>query len=482
MTVTSSGAIPAHHFHPSILRAYDIRGIVGETLSAADARAIGCAFGSIVRRDGGRSVAVGRDGRLSSPELEAALVEGLTAVGCTVTRIGCGPTPMLYYACAELATDGGVMVTGSHNPPTHNGFKMVKSGKPFYGDAITGLGEIASAGAWAEGAGAGAVEERDLRDAYTERLLCDHGRNIRPLTVVWDAGNGATGDIMSRLTDRLPGRHILLNAEIDGTFPAHHPDPTLPETLEQLRAAVAEEGADVGIAFDGDGDRIGVIDGRGAILWGDQLLMLLAEEVLARHPGAPIIADVKASKTLFDHVAALGGEPVMWRTGHSLIKTKMRETGAPLAGEMSGHIFFADGWYGFDDGLYAAVRLLDLVGRVWSEGTTLAERHAALPRLHATPEIRIDCPEEHKFDAVRAVTEAVTVDPQAQVSTVDGVRVTTPDGWWLLRASNTQAALVARCEGEDKAALGRLVAGLARTLDGQGLRLSEDIRRLVAEG
>lgn len=478
MSDTPAAPVPAHRFHPSILRAYDIRGIVGETLSAADARAIGRAFGTMVRHGGGRTVAVGRDGRLSSPDMEAALVEGLTGAGCTAIRIGCGPTPMLYYTSAEWATDGAIMVTGSHNPPSHNGFKMVKGGKPFFGDDIQRLGEIAGSGAWADGAD-GAVEERDVRADYVDRLLRDHGTGIRPLTVVWDAGNGATGEIMTMLAERLPGRHVLLNAEIDGTFPAHHPDPTLPETLDQLRAAVAAEGADLGIAFDGDGDRVGVIDGRGEILWGDQLLMLLAEEVLARNPGAPIIADVKASKTLFDHVAALGGEPVMWRTGHSLIKVKMKETAAPLAGEMSGHIFFADGWYGFDDALYASVRLLDLIGRTWPEGATLADRHAALPRLHATPEIRIDCPDDRKFDAVRAVTKAVTAEAGAEVSTVDGVRVTTPDGWWLLRASNTQAALVARCEGEDPAALGRLVAGLSRTLQSQNLTLPEDIRRLA---
>lgn len=479
MTDAPAGRASAHRFHPSILRAYDIRGIVGDTLHPADARAIGRAFGALVRRDGGRTVAVGRDGRLSSPDLEAAVVAGLTASGCAVLRIGCGPTPMLYYACAELGTDGGIMVTGSHNPPTHNGFKMVKGGKPFFGEDIAALGQVAATAAWGDDTPPGAVENHDLRGVYVDRLLRDHGTAMRPLTVVWDAGNGATGEIMTRVAERLPGRHVLLNAAIDGTFPAHHPDPTLPETLDQLRAAVAAEAADLGIAFDGDGDRIGVIDGQGHILWGDQLLMLLAEDVLTRHPGAPIIADVKASKALFDHVAALGGRPVMGRTGHSLVKTQMKEIGAPLAGEMSGHIFFADGWYGFDDALYAAVRLLDLVGRVWPEGETLADRHARLPRLCATPEIRIECDEDAKFPAVEAVTQAVMAQPELEVSTVDGVRVTTADGWWLLRASNTQAALVARCEGPDAAALGRLVEGLSDIVKARGLTLPPEIERLA---
>lgn len=351
----------SHHFHPTILREYDIRGIVGETLFAADAEAIGRAFGTLVVRNRGRVVCVGYDGRLSSPELEAALVRGLVATGVEVRRIGRGPTPMLYYAAHTMGADGGIMVTGSHNPPTHNGFKMVFGGKPFFADQIQELGRLVAAGDL-ESRDGGCVGEVSVREAYIDRLRADYD-GIRPLTVVWDAGNGATGEVMTALTERLPGTHILLNAAIDGRFPAHHPDPTEPENLAQLIEAVARHGAELGIAFDGDGDRIGVVDAKGRILWGDQMMMLLAEDVLKSRPGAMILADVKASQSLFDHIAALGGQPVMCRTGHSLIKTRLAETGAPLAGEMSGHIFFADRYYGYDDALYAAVRFLSLAAR-----------------------------------------------------------------------------------------------------------------------
>ena len=345
-----------HRFDPTILREYDIRGIVGKTLSSADALAIGRAYSVMLADAGGHRLAVGYDGRLTSPELEAALVDGLASEGADAVRIGRGPTPMLYYAAATLGVDGGVMVTGSHNPPDHNGFKFVFQGKPFYGAAIQKLGEIAL-GLGASWRARGRIDEHVVRGEYVARVARDYDGN-GPLTVAWDVGNGATGEVVQELTSRLPGRHILLNETIDGTFPAHHPDPTIPENLVQLQQAVAREHCDLGIAFDGDGDRIGVIDGHGRILWGDQLMVVLARDVLARHPGAPIIADVKASQVLFDEIARMGGRPVMAATGHSLIKAKLAETGAPLAGEMSGHIFFADGYYGFDDAVYVAVRLL----------------------------------------------------------------------------------------------------------------------------
>ena len=430
-----------HRFHPSILREYDIRGIVGETLFAADAAAVGRAFGTLVVRHRGRMVCVGRDGRLSSPELEAALVDGLVSTGVEVRRVGLGPTPMLYFAAHTLGADGGIMVTGSHNPPSHNGFKLVFAGKPFFAAQIQQLARLGAAGD-VDARGGGRAVETPLIDDYVRRLLADYD-GIRRLKVVWDAGNGATGEAMVKLTRRLPGDHILLNETIDGTFPAHHPDPTDPANLVQLIDAVARHGAELGIAFDGDGDRIGVVDAKGRILWGDQMLMLLAEDVLKARPGATILADVKASQSLFDRIAALGGRPVMCRTGHSLIKTKMAETGAPLAGEMSGHIFFADRYYGYDDALYAAVRFLGLVAR-WTDGT-LADRYDALPRLFNTPEIRIDCPDERKFAVVAEVKQRLAA-AGATVSDIDGVRVSTDDGWWLLRASNTQAVLVARCE------------------------------------
>jgi phosphomannomutase len=453
----------AHSFHSSVLREYDIRGVVGETLSAADASAVGRAFATLAaRRGAGRRICVGYDGRLSSPEFERALVAGLAAGGIEVLRVGLGPTPMLYYAVHHLDADGGVMVTGSHNPPDQNGFKFMMGKGPFFGADIAELGRVAAAGAYT--GGEGTVAERPVFDEYVARLARDYAGD-RPLKVAWDAGNGAAGEAMARLVERLPGTHILLNETIDGTFPAHHPDPAVAENLAQIIAAVNSEGCDLGIAFDGDGDRIGVIDERGRILWGDQLLAILAADVLRRWPGATIIADVKASQVLFDEIERLGGVPLMWRTGHSLVKSKMMETGSPLAGEMSGHIFFADGYYGFDDALYAAVRLLSIVAR---SDESLGAMRDRLPVVVNTPELRFACPEERKLAVVDEVRGRLRA-AGAEVNDIDGVRVTTADGWWLLRASNTQAVLVARCEASDATALDRLKANLAAQLEASGV-------------
>ncbi len=455
----------AHRFDQTILREYDIRGIVGKTLSAADACAIGQAFAATLIEAGGSRIAVGYDGRLTSPELEAALVDGLATEGADVLRIGLGPTPMLYFAAATLGVDGGIMVTGSHNPPDYNGFKLVLQGKPFYGDAIRRLGETAL-GLTASGRARGRIEQRAVRDDYVARLAADH-HGGRPLTVVWDVGNGATGEVVQHLTARLPGRHILLNETIDGTFPAHHPDPTLPENLVQLQETLAQQRCDLGIAFDGDGDRIGVVDASGHILWGDQLMVVLARDVLARLPGATIIADVKASQVLFDEVARLGGRPVMAATGHSLIKAKLAETGAPLAGEMSGHIFFADGYYGFDDAVYVAVRLLDILARTEE---SLGEMRARLPAVVNTPELRFPCGETRKFEVVREVRERL-LRAGAEITDIDGVRVKSGDGWWLLRASNTQDVLVARAESISDDGLIRLKRELAAQLSASSVEL-----------
>src|SRR5215472_15482938 len=454
-----------HRFDPTILREYDIRGIVGKTLSSADALALGRAYAVALAGAGGHRVAVGYDGRLTSPELEAALVDGLATEGADIVRIGRGPTPMLYYAAATLGVDGGIMVTGSHNPPDHNGFKFVFQGKPFYGAAIQRLGEIAL-GLGPSRDAPGRLSEHAIRSDYVARLARDYdGR--RPLTVAWDVGNGATGEVVQELTARLPGRHILLNETIDGSFPAHHPDPTIPENLVQLQEAVARERCDLGIAFDGDGDRIGVVDGRGRILWGDQLMVVLARDVLARHPGAPIIADVKASQVLFDEIVRMGGRPVMAMTGHSLIKAKLAEMGAPLAGEMSGHIFFADGYYGFDDAVYVAVRLLDVLSRSRDSLTEIRDR---LPAVVNTPELRFACPEDRKFEVVREVRGRLR-GAGAEMTDIDGVRVRTQDGWWLLRASNTQAVLVARAESSTEAGLARLKRELSRQLAASSVTL-----------
>jgi phosphomannomutase len=356
------------------------------------------------------------------------------------------------------------MVTGSHNPPNYNGFKMMLARKPFFGPQIALIGQMAATGDVVPQA-EGSETSIDVSDAYIDRIVQDWDGGDRALNVVWDNGNGAAGDVLTRLVARLPGTHTILYPEIDGGFPNHHPDPTVPKNLEALIAEVKARGADLGIAFDGDADRIGAVDNEGGILFGDQLLVVLARDVLANHPGATIIADVKASQVLFDEVAKAGGAPLMWKTGHSLIKAKMAETGCPLAGEMSGHVFFADKWYGFDDALYAGVRLLGIVARL---DRSLAEVCGALPHVINTPELRFDCDDRRKFGVITEVAARLAAEG-ASVSEIDGVRVLTADGWWLLRASNTQAVLVARCEASSEAGLERLKAALVTQLTASGL-------------
>ena len=465
----------SHDFDPTVLREYDIRGIIGETLSPDDARAIGRTFGSMLREAGGSRVAVGYDGRVSSPILEHALVEGLTAAGCDAVRVGMGPTPMLYYAeASDKEIDGGIQITGSHNPANYNGFKMVFQGRPFFGADIQELGRRSAAGEWADGRGE--VETRDVMAAYIAKMvdaLADiDGTALEKLRVGWDAGNGAAGPALEQLVERLPGEHHLLFTEVDGNFPNHHPDPTVEANLEDLRALVADKSLDFGVAFDGDGDRIGAIDGQGRVIWGDQLLMIYAEDLLARREDSPvIIADVKASRALYDHVAACGGKPLMWKTGHSLIKSKMKETGSPLAGEMSGHVFFADEYYGFDDALYAGVRLLAASARL---GKSVTDLRSAMPDMINTPEMRFQVDESRKFAAIEEVKERLK-DSSDEVDGTDGVRVTNDDGWWLLRASNTQDVLVARAESETQAGLSRLMAQIDEQLALSGLERGETV-------
>ena len=453
-----------HKFDPTLLREYDIRGIVGRTLHAADAFAIGRVFGSIVVRSGGHTVAVGYDGRLSSPELEAALVAGLIASGAEAIRVGRGPTPMLYFASVVHNTDGAVMVTGSHNPPDYNGFKIMFHSKPFFGERIAEIGALAAAGDVVAEA-VGSERRLDVSDAYIARMVEDYDGGDRKLTVVWDSGNGAAGEILTRLVKQLPGKHTVLFAEIDGRFPNHHPDPTIPKNLTALIAEVERRGADLGIAFDGDADRIGAVDETGEILFGDQLMLLFARDVLKAHPGATIVADVKTSQVLFDEIARAGGVPLMWKTGHSLIKAKMAEIGSPFGGEMSGHIFFADHWYGFDDALYAGVRLLGATARL---AGPLSSVRAGLPDVLNTPELRFNCDETRKFQVIAEVAARLR-DGGATFTDIDGVRVQTADGWWLLRASNTQAVLVARAESPTPEGLERLKAALASQLARSGV-------------
>ncbi|MBD8678453.1 phosphoglucomutase/phosphomannomutase PgmG [Sphingomonas sp. CFBP 13720] len=450
-----------HRFDPSSLREYDIRGIVGKTLGTADAHAIGRGFSSVVRRAGGTRVAVGRDGRLSSVELEQALVAGLTQSGVDVVRIGLGPTPMLYYAEATLEVDGGIQITGSHNPAEYNGFKMVLQHRPFFGEDIQLLGRMAAEADWEEGAGT--ATDYFIEDDYVNRLIVGYAGGA--YRIGWDAGNGAAGPVIEKLVKLLPGEHHLLYTDVDGNFPNHHPDPTEEANLADLKALVADKQLDFGLAFDGDGDRIGAVDGTGRVVWGDQLLAILAEPVLRELPGATIIADVKASQALYDRIAELGGTPLMWKTGHSLIKTKMRETDSPLAGEMSGHIFFAHEYYGFDDAPYAAVRL---IRAIHMSGKSMTELRGAMPAMVNTPELRFQVDETRKFAVIDEVLARLEASG-ATVDRTDGARVNTADGWWLLRASNTQDVLVARAEAKDATGLAALLAQIDAQLALSGL-------------
>ena len=452
----------SHRFDPTLLRDYDLRGTVGRTLHEADAWALGRGFGTIVARGGGRRVAVAYDGRLSSPMLEAALVDGLVATGVDVVRIGLGPTPMLYHAEMTGDVDGGIQITGSHNPADQNGFKLVKGHAPFFGAEIQAMGALCAAGDWDDGRGR--VENRTMLDDYVDRLM--RGFDGPACRIGWDAGNGAAGPAVERLTQLLPGGHHLLFTDINGHFPHHHPDPSQDANLADLRALVLDRRLDFGVAFDGDGDRIGVIDGQGRAIPGDQLLGLFAQQVVKARPGAPIVADVKTSQTVFDRIAALGGQPVMWKSGHSHIKSKMKQIASPLGGETTGHIFFADDYPGYDDGLYAAVRLIRAVGEWRQSVTALVD---GLPASIITPEIRIPVPEARKFavvDEVRGRLEAMGAD----LNLVDGVRVRAPRGWWLLRASHTEAALVMRAEADTESALAELIEALDSQLRASGIQ------------
>ncbi|HEX7857399.1 MAG TPA: phosphomannomutase/phosphoglucomutase [Sphingobium sp.] len=454
-----------HRLNATALREYDIRGIVGETLNEADARVIGRTFGTLIARAGGRRVVVGYDGRISSPAFEAALVQGLNAAGIHAVRVGLGPTPMLYYAEAELEVDGGIQITGSHNPANHNGFKLVFQHRPFFGEDIQRLGRMAAEGDWVDGS-AGS-ETVDIMDRYVERLLKGFDGGV--FRIGWDAGNGAAGPVVEKLVKLLPGKHYTLFTDVDGHFPNHHPDPTEEKNLADLKALVAKKKLDFGVAFDGDGDRIGAVDGKGRVIWGDQLLAIFAEPVLRDLPGATIIGDVKASQALFDRIAALGGVPMMWNTGHSQIKFKMKETGSPLAGEMSGHIFFKHDYYGFDDGLYAAIRLIRAATDL---GRSVTELRGAMPEMVNTPELRFQVDESRKFVVIDEVLARLRA-AGAEVDATDGARVNTPDGWWLLRASHTQDMLTARAEAKDQAGLDRLLQQIDLQLAQSGVSRGE---------
>ncbi len=474
-----------HKFDPSILRAYDIRGVVGKTLSTVDAYNIGRAFAAFLSTENKNKVVVGYDGRLSSIDLKDSLIRGLMDSGMNVLEIGLCPTPMLYFGVYHLEAHAGIMVTGSHNPPTYNGFKFLLKERPFYGDDILKLGKIAAIGDFMDNNGS--LEHIQIMEKYVNYLandckietisgLLDELDNFledetRHLKISWDIGNGSTGEVVQKLTAKLKAKHFLLFEEIDGTFPNHHPDPTVEENLEDLKKSVLTNGCDIGIAFDGDGDRIGVVDDQGEVLWGDQLMCLFARDVLLEYPGATIIADVKASQVLFDEIKKAGGVPLMWKTGHSLIKAKMKETKSPLAGEMSGHIFFADRYFGFDDGIYAAVRIINII---LQEGKPLSEIRKSLAKTFATPEIRIDCSEEAKFKIVDIIKKQLR-ERNIDFNDVDGIRVQNENGWWLLRASNTGAILVARCEALSQESLNKLKKDLSNQLVTNNISIPKEL-------
>lgn len=434
----------------SIFRAYDIRGIVDDTLTEETVEMIGRAVGSEASARGETSVAVARDGRLSGARLQAALMRGLNAAGCDVIDIGMVPTPVLYFATHILpSTQSGVMVTGSHNPPDYNGFKIVLGGETLSGDAITALFERIQLNNL--DTGQGSISQQDLRETYLARILGDITIN-RPIKAVVDCGNGVAGELGPQLLARLGIETVPLFAEIDGNFPNHHPDPGKPENMQDLIRKVQDTGADIGLAFDGDGDRLGVVTPTGNLIYPDRLLMVFAADMLTRQPGAKVIFDIKCTGNLIKVISEAGGEPEMWRTGHSLIKARMRETGAQLGGEMSGHIFFQERWYGFDDGLYAAARLVEILANQPNDADTF---FADFPQDVSTPEINIAVTDDNKFSLMDKLAREGDFGEGIK-TTLDGIRVDYQDGWGLCRASNTTPALVMRFEGKDDAALARI--------------------------
>ena len=453
-----------HSFDPTILREYDIRGRLGETLTEHDALMLGRAFGTMVKRRGGHKVAIGYDGRETSPHFADKLSEGIVSTGLHAELIGLCPSPMLYYTVKEYGADAGVMVTGSHNPPEYNGFKMLFKDGLVYGPLVQELGDIAAKGDFEQGQGH--KTQIDVASSYVARLVKDLDCE-KDFKIAWDNGNGAGGNVLKDMVEHLPGEHIILFDEVDGTFPNHHPDPTVDANLADLIDVVKHENCDFGIAFDGDADRIGVVDEKGNILRCDILMAVYAASVLSEFPNSAIVADIKCSQVLFDEIERHGGKPVMWKTGHSLIKSKMAEVKAPLAGELSGHIFFADKYYGFDDALYCAIRLINIIAE---SGKSLSELSSHLPVLYSTPEIRIEVDEAEKFSKIDQLVSALKTqeNDSFQVNDIDGARVTTDDGWFLIRASNTQNAWATRVEANSEDGLERLKSMLKKEIENLG--------------
>lgn len=441
----------------SIFKAYDIRGVVGKTLDQSIARKIGHAFGSAVRRKGERTVVIGKDGRLSGPELTAALAEGLRAAGVDVIDLGVVVTPMVYYGTHVLDAKSGVMVTGSHNPPDYNGFKMVLAGEAIYGETIQALYHAIVANDLEQGEGS--YRTHDIRQDYLQRIVGDV-KVARPMKIAVDCGNGVAGAFAGDLYRAMGCDVVELFCEVDGTFPNHHPDPAHPENLQDLIRHLAESDTEIGLAFDGDGDRLGLVTKDGKIIYPDRQLMLFAEDVLTRHAGREILYDVKCTRHLAPWISERGGKPLMWKTGHSLVKAKMRETGAPLGGEMSGHIFFKDRWYGFDDGLYAGARMLELLSRLDNPTAVLN----ALPQSSSTPELQLALQDGENFALIAKLQAEAKFPGSDQVITIDGLRVEYPDGFGLARSSNTTPVVVMRFEAESDQALQRIQSEFKRVI------------------
>ncbi len=448
-----------------MFREYDIRGKVDEDLTVEVAEAIGKAYGTMIKRSGGKRVVSGRDGRLSGPKLHNALIKGILSSGVDVVDIGITPTPVMYFSLFHLPEiDGGIQVTGSHNPPEFNGFKICVGKETIYGEQIQELRELIEKQDFETGRAS--KEDFDILPHYLSYLE----KNIElscPLKIVLDCGNGVTSLTAPHIFRSLGCEVISLYCEVDGTFPNHFPDPVVEKNIVELRKTVMEKGASFGVGYDGDGDRIGVVDDQGNILWGDQLMIIFAREILKGHPGAPIIGEVKCSQVMYDEIANLGGRPIMWKTGHSLIKNKMKEEKALLAGEMSGHIFFADRYFGFDDAVYASLRLAEIIAK---SDTPLSKMLEYLPRMVSTPEIRIECPDEKKFEIVKCLTELLKKEGY-KVIDIDGARVVFEDGWGLVRASNTQPVLVLRFEAKEE----KRLEEIRRLIQGK----LEEVKKLV---
>ena len=456
-----------HLFNKTILREYDIRGIIEKDLHFYDSLYLGKSFATFVNNLKLKNIVIGYDGRKTSPKLEKHLFDGLISKGIKVYRIGLVPTPLLYYSMYKLKLDGGIMVTGSHNPPNYNGFKIVLRNKSIIGKDILNIAKISSEGKFSKDI-KGIEVKKSMSNNYLNFLL----KLIKipeDIKVAWDPGNGAAGKIIYDLTKKINGNHYLINYKIDGNFPSHHPDPTIPKNLKQLIKLVKDKKCDVGFAFDGDGDRLGVVDNKGNIIWSDIVVAFLARDVLKKKPNAKIILDIKTSQVVFDEIKRLKGIPILWKTGHSLIKKKMKEIKSVFAGEMSGHIFFGDSYYGFDDAIYASIRFLNLYSKI---GQPLSEILNKIPKSYTTPELRFPTSEKEKFVIIDKLRHKLKKEKKDYIG-IDGVRYTTKDGWWLVRASNTQNIIVGRCESFNKKNLRKIKENLKKNLNDCGFTIKK---------